>query len=305
MKNKLKGFTLVELIVVMAIMSILMLAIMNMFKPIRSMYVDSTQYEAQRTAQSGVVQYITETVRFATDMGVYNDVTAPNSAAETFAKAYCDANGYDKNDTNNINTIKKYVEIIIIDNKTTHYNKNFTGRLIRRKVNPAGAAPTIIPIPIFSNTSNTLNPNKIIKSSSSNMWRTALGESYYGENTYYITLDTSDSANGMLTVSVASTKNGKRDISQKGKESNFTEIMSDGTIKTITSASDVQTAIGNNQIAVTRGGVLCRNLVGSGGHGVNSEGIYDTNYTADNTKDAYIVFLNKDGKDAIEAAGLT
>ena len=54
MKSKFKGFTLVELILVMAIMSILMLAIMNMFKPIREIYVDSTQYEAQRTAQNGV-----------------------------------------------------------------------------------------------------------------------------------------------------------------------------------------------------------------------------------------------------------
>lgn len=298
MKNKLKGFTLVELIVVMAIMSILMLAVMNMFKPIRSMYVDSTQYEAQRTAQSGVVQYITETVRYATDMGVYNDVTTPKDAAKNFAEAYCDANGYDKTDTNNLNEIYKYAEIIIIDNATYHYSKNYTGRLIRRKVDATLASASNIANPAFTATSNA---NKVIVPSTSNMWRTALGESYYGENTYYITLDVSDKANGMLTVSVASTKNGKRDISQKGKEKNFVDT--DG--NTLTGATNVQTAIDNNKIAVTRGGVLCRNLVGSGGHGVNSEGIYDTNYVAYNTKDAYIVFLNKDGKDAIEAAGLT
>lgn len=298
MKNKLKGFTLVELIVVMAIMGILMLAIMNMFKPIRSMYVDSTQFEAQRTAQSGVVQYITETVRFATDMGVYNDVATPKDAAKKFAEAYCDANGYDKTDTNNLNEIYKYAEIIIIDNGTYHYSKNYTGRLIRRKVDATLGSASNIANPAFTATSNA---NKVIVPSTTNMWRTALGESYYGENTYYITLDVSDKANGMLTVSVASTKNGKRDISQKGKETNFVDT--DG--NTLTGAANVQTAIDNNKIAVTRGGVLCRNLVGSSGHGVNSEGIYDTNYVAYNTKDAYIVFLNKDGKDAIEAAGLT
>lgn len=298
MKNKLKGFTLVELIVVMAIMGILMLAIMNMFKPIRSMYVDSTQFEAQRTAQNGVVQYITETVRYATDMGVYNNVSKADDAAKAFAVAYCDANGYDKTDGGgNLEKIKKHVEVIIIDNTEKRYSKNFTGRLIRRKVDATLATASNVKDPAFTTTSNS---NKVIVPSTANMWRTALGESYYGENTYYITLDTSGSTNGMLAVSVASTKNGKRDISQKGKEKDFVDV--DG--NTLISASSVQTAINSNKIAVTRGGVLCRNLVDSSGHGVNSKGIYDTNYTADNTKNAYIVFVDKKGKDAIEAESL-
>lgn len=302
MNNKLKGFTLVELIVVMAIMGILMLAIMNMFKPIRSMYVDSTQFEAQRTAQSGVVQYITETVRYATDMGVYNNVSKADDAAKAFAVAYCDANGYDKTDGGgNLEKIKKHVEIIIIDNNTEHYSKKFKGRLIRRKVDATLGTASNVKDPAFTTTSNS---NKVIVPSTANMWRTALGESYYGENTYYITLDTSGSTNGMLAVSVASTKNGKRDISQKGSESNFVDT--DGnTINSSTNVANIQTAINNNKIAVTRGGVLCRNLVDSSGHGVNSKGIYDTNYTADNTKNAYIVFVDKKGKDAIEAESLT
>lgn len=271
MKSKLKGFTLVELIVVMALMSILMVAIMNMFKPIRDVYVDSTQYEAQRTAQNGVIQYVTESVRFATDMGVYNNVSNAQAAAKAFAEAYCDANGYSKTDTDNLKNIYKHVEIIVVDNKTTHYSKNFSGRLIRRKVD---GTSTSIKEPVFSGANNIIAP------SASNMWRTALGEAYYGENTYYITLDTSGSADGMLTVNVVSTRNGKRDISN---------------------ADMKNTDVSSN---ITRGGVLCRNLAG-GSHGVNKAGIYDVNYTADNSKNAYIVFVNKDGKEAIEAEGLT
>ena len=272
MKNKFKGFTLVELIIVMAIMSILMLAIMNMFKPIREIYVDSTQYEAQRTAQNGVVQYVTESVRFATDMGVYNDVSTAQAAAKAFAEAYCDANGYDKTDAGNLNKIYKHVEIMIIDNKTTHYGKNFTGRLIRRKVDGTSSS---VSEPAFSGTNNIVVP------SATNTWRTALGEAYYGENTFYVTFDTSESADGMLTVNVVSTRNGKRDISNAKITS--TDVTSSN---------------------ITKGGVLCRNLV-SGSYGVSAAGIYDVNYTANNSKNAYIVFVNKDGKDAIEAEGLT
>lgn len=295
MKNKLKGFTLVELIVVMAIMSILMVAMMNMFRPIREMYVDSTQYEAQRTAQSGVVEYITETVRYATDMGVYNNVSTAQAAAKAFAEKYCDENGYDKTDNNNLNAIYKHVEVIVIDNKTTHYSKNFTGRLIRRKVD---ASTSTISEPTFTGTSNIVNP------SATNMWRTALGEAFYGENTYYVTLDTSDSANGMLTVNVASTKNGKRDISRAGSENTIVDS-ENNELNTTTDGAAIQTAINSNKIAVTRGGVLCRNLVGSSSNGINSAGFYDTNYTADNTKNAYIVFVDRDGKNAIEAESLT
>ena len=55
-KSQLKGFTLVELIVVMAIMAIFMVAVAMMWQPIRDVYVDSTLYETRRTAQYGVSQ---------------------------------------------------------------------------------------------------------------------------------------------------------------------------------------------------------------------------------------------------------
>lgn len=305
MKRKLKAFTLVELIVVMAIMSILMLALMQMFKPIRETYVDSTQYEAQRTAQNGVVQYITESVKYATDMGIYNDgVSSAHAAVQTFADAYCISHAVDPTKVADVKKeIEYYAEVIVIDNTTTHYSKHFTGRLLRRKVNYS--TPQTWTNPSFnSNDAKTVNV--------ASKWRTALSESYYGENTYYITLDTDDFADGMLTVSVASTKNGKRDISRMGKEKDFVDF--DG--NTLTSASSVQTAINSNKIAVTRGGVLCRNLTNNSSNGVKlgvtNKGMFDADKTApiisgksysgpDNTKDVYIVFLSKEGKDKVLA----
>lgn len=301
MKSKFKGFTLVELVLVMAIMSILMLAVMNMFKPIREIYVDSTQYEAQRTAQNGVIQYITESVRFSTDMGIYNNtITSASSAVDNFASAFCvsnnitDASGtalapYDSTKVTNIeNEIKKYADIIIIDNNTEHVygSKKYTGRLIRRKF-PATASASVPADPALT-------------SAASADWRIALGEAYYGSNTFAISLTVKDgdppttpadgtSDDGMLNVAVTSTSNAKRDISKIGKE---------------TDTDPNSSAVSIAHLSTTNGGVLCRNLIG-GSAGVTNQGIYDVSKynglsATDKTK-TYIVFLSKDARDKVDA----
>lgn len=288
MKSKLKGFTLVELVVVMALISILSVAIINIFKPMREVFVDTTQYETQRTAQNGIVQYITESVRYSTDLGVYNNtVTSAQSAVDAFASAVCVNNSitdasnnplapYDSTEAANIkNEIKKYAEVIIIDNKTEHTygSKTYWGRLIRRKfpATPSASVPA--------------DPS--LTSGASDNWRIALSESYYGGNTYTINITVKDddptpsgdgiSDDGVLNIAVSSTRNGKRDISNAGKETNIT---------------------GN----ITRGGVLCRNLVG-GNSGVIKQGAFDVSKyngsSATKNANTYIVFLNKDGKDKV------
>lgn len=290
MKSKLKGFTLVELIIVMAIMSILMLAIMNMFKPIREIYVDSTQYETQRTAQNGVVQYITESVRYSTDLGIYNKdgITSASGAVDGFIKAYCINNNITDTLGNNAiapynttpseltdikNEIKKYAEVLVIDNSTAHtYGSNvYSGRILRRK--------------FPSTPSATVPADVALVSGATSDWRIALGEAYYGSNTFAINISVTDansdgiSDDGMFNIAVNSTRNGKRDISNAGKET------------TITSN-------------ITRGGVLCKNLI-SGSTGVTKQGIFDVSKysgsSATSGTRTYIVFLNKDGKDKVNA----
>ena len=152
MKNKLiKGFTLIELIIVMAIMSILMVGIMQMMKPIRSTYVDATYYEAQRNTQSGIVTYITESTRYATKMGIYNEQTTSINNLSDAITAFTNATGYNAATDGDLN-------VITIDNKTpyTYNGANSYGRILRSKTATGTTS------------------------------RLALGEAYYGKYTYSI-----------------------------------------------------------------------------------------------------------------------
>ncbi|MGN0552773.1 MAG: type II secretion system protein [Oscillospiraceae bacterium] len=155
MKNKLlKGFTLIELIIVMAILSILMVGIMQMMKPIRATYVDSTYYEAQRNTQSGIVTYISESVRYATKIGVYQE-TNMGAAVQKFINN----SGYD-------NAKDGTIQAIVIDNKTeyTFNNEKCYGRVLR------------------SEDAKTTDINDIAAT------RLALGDAYYGKYTYSINI---------------------------------------------------------------------------------------------------------------------
>lgn len=182
--KKLKGFTLLELIIVMALMSILMVGIMNMFKPIRSVFVDSTLYESQRTTQNGMVKYITESTRYATNVALDNK----SSTAEAAVKAFCDKLTW--NDAQ----IRK-IEVLYVDNATDNYIDGyqfFRGRLYRATATvkatvtpPVPATPTTPAIP--ASTSFTITDAKQTTSSKL-VPRLALGSAYYGPYTYSISL---------------------------------------------------------------------------------------------------------------------
>lgn len=69
MKQKnLKGFTLVELMIVIAIFSMLMLMISAFFKPIASLFKNVSDMDTQQTAADGINEYIASSVRFADNM---------------------------------------------------------------------------------------------------------------------------------------------------------------------------------------------------------------------------------------------
>lgn len=226
MKKFLKGFTLLELIIVMAILSILMAAIMRMFKPIRDTFVDSTLYENQRTVQNGIVQYVGESVRYATDLGVYNESNM-SAAVEEFAKAYCR-----KNTKADKNEIKKNAEVIIIDNSQYTFNgAQCTGRLRRRK---------------------NVGESSLNDSSDT---RLALGAAYYGENNYAIKLSkpqgvTDWNAEDGIQITVASTASyGQKDL-QKSEVKK-----SDGSVSVFGSDGKF-----NDKLIKTDGLVVCPNL---------------------------------------------
>ena len=277
--KKIKGFTLIELIIVMAIFGILMAAIMRMFTPIRETYVDSTLYENQRTTQNGIITYITESVRFSTDMGIYNTggVTSAQTAVDKFADNYI--NYYSITDTTKTANVKaliqENVDLIVIDNNATTYgNQSCYGRLIRRKTDG-----TKVVSDDYSST-----PAKA---------RIALGAAYYDTNTYSIGLDTSAlTTDGILGVTVASTaENGGKKLtkSESDKVSTTSDLSS---LKLISQAGEV----------------LCRNLTSKESLGVSKAGMVDcdtSTYTGSSTikgTKTYIVFVDYDLKKLLEAA---
>lgn len=194
MKKILKGFTLIELIIVMAIITILMSAVMNMFKPIRETFVDSTLYETQRTAQNGIIQYITESVRYSTDLGMYtmNQVGDIEGACAAFTDAYLEAKGVKNTDpnystkrANTLAAVKTQAEVIIIDQDEFYaFNgEACQGRVLRRKF-------------VKDASGNVQQLTGDAEDISTNECRLALGAAYYGDGEYSISFDITQDAAG-------------------------------------------------------------------------------------------------------------
>ena len=278
MKKVLKGFTLIELIVVMAILVILMAGIMNMFKPIRETYVDATLYEAQRTAQNGVVQYITESVRYATDLGIYtkgtNNVNNVTNAVETFNKEYLKANGIDPDDAanatlvaNTLKEVKMKAEVIIIDNTTEYFfdGEKYKGRILRRKFEKETVGG------VKQNKQLTNDAEDPIKIAACRM---ALGDAYYGASDYTISLGVSQDASKVddpesgIKVTVASNPSYAN-----------RQVMSDDNVTA-------------GKIVSNSGLVMCKNLQSPINGMFDTLSYNSTSSTGDNTK-VYIVYLNE------------
>lgn len=294
--KKIKGFTLIELIIVMAILTILMAAIMQMFKPIRSTYVDATLYESQRTAQNGIVQYITESVRYSTDLGLYTKDNTSNitSAVDEFTQAYLRANGvYSSSDvalpeysgktpdpdysakyTKTLEKMKRTAEVIVIDNENTYVfnNVGFSGRLLRRKFvkNSSytdGSDPTYKKYEEITNDAE--DPTKTKEC------RIALGAPYYGDRFYTIALENGNPDEGPsdtwgaddgIGVTVAS-------YSKLGRDSS-------GSL------------LGKGAYVSTAGNVVCKNQCTPINGMFDISNFTQTSSTGSGTK-VYIVYINE------------
>lgn len=182
--KKFKGFTLIELIIVMAIFVSVLTCILQLMDPIREAYSDSTVYEQQRTVEGGIISYITESVRYADrisicDQGIttkeytYNGSTMTrNISSESDAVNYfCEKNGIDMSDSDKMKTI----QVIRID-RSTDYD-GYYGRLIRR--NGWNSAK--------SSFSGTMTNDAVSAYDTKELYM-AMGPAYYGKNTYEIVL---------------------------------------------------------------------------------------------------------------------
>jgi prepilin-type N-terminal cleavage/methylation domain-containing protein len=147
MKKKLKAFTLIELIIVMALLSVLTLGIMRLFTPVRQAYQNATVYETKRQVCTSINKYLTESVRYAYFVGAY-DVTAASNSTAAAQKLFDDIAA----DTSHSHTItdaeyKKLGEAIqVIEINYNLFYNNENGRLFRYKefkFNGTGAAGLI------------------------------------------------------------------------------------------------------------------------------------------------------------------
>jgi prepilin-type N-terminal cleavage/methylation domain-containing protein len=193
MRKMLKGFTLIELIVVMAILVIMMAAIMKFFEPIRQVYNDATFYEQRRSVTNSMVKYTTESIRYAKYIGILNqtgigtrsltpELTAVQ-AASNFRSQLQAAGGTVPPTGATINVIE--LSYYNDYNGAGDYNGNqYMGRLYRTKLtagvpaipatpgNP-GATPPIPPTPGVPGTPDTVQNCHL-----------AFGQNYYGPNDY-------------------------------------------------------------------------------------------------------------------------
>lgn len=72
-KKTLKGFTLIELIVVMALMTILMGAILALVTPVGTLFKDSSEYTQERAVTQGLIDYVNDTTRYSKDLIIFKD----------------------------------------------------------------------------------------------------------------------------------------------------------------------------------------------------------------------------------------
>lgn len=225
--KKIKGFTLLELIIVMAVMSILMVGIMQMMKPIRTTFVDSVYYESQRNTQNGMITYLCDKLRYANNIGIYTSGSV-GSAITDFKDNVVDDTKYDTD----------LIHVITIDNSTNYtYNgaTGFHGRIVVNKPKATGY-----------NIADADNP-------SSASARVALSEAYYGDCSYCISVAPIATGSGTpITYKLESFNVTVTSLLDHGKfgatkQKNIT-----------TNTQDIPSS--SNQTVSTEGYVLCKNM---------------------------------------------
>lgn len=187
--KSLKGFTLIELIVVMAILVSLMTAILQLMEPVQEAYRDSTIYEQQRTVENGIISYIAESTRYAKaisiiDQGINIDTDNDGSADIFGVSNLTAAANYFINKNGLAVADYKNIEVIVIDRSTKfkYKGKDVQGRLVRIR----GLGTSSLDVPSWGATVTEADL-------ASTNWNTrkcyvAMGPEYYGDMSFDIIL---------------------------------------------------------------------------------------------------------------------
>jgi type II secretory pathway pseudopilin PulG len=174
MKTKLKAFTLIELIIVMAILIIMMAAIMKFFEPIRQVYNDATFYEQRRSVTNAMCKYTTESIRYAKYLGIYSKNEVGGSGVKDSARAAASRLQTSLGQIDSTLRIPDGAEVNVIEldysksyTESVYANNQYFGRLFRTKG-----------VWQITGTSGSLRNDNTLRS------HLAFGTAYYGANDY-------------------------------------------------------------------------------------------------------------------------
>lgn len=190
MKKKLKAFTLVELIVAIAVFGILMTGIVKMIEPMSNAATNASVLNNQRNVENAIVTYIGENLRYASNLAIIEGGTADEAVNKFISLGPCDTKGYQIDYTSAINgpANKAKIKVLAFDTTNTYPYKNhdFTGRLISKVDGKSGSLD-------FSYAS--------LNSSGSTNQYLVFGDDYYAQGDYFLKACISD---GSLYLSVDS-----------------------------------------------------------------------------------------------------
>lgn len=181
--KKLKAFTLIELIVVIAIFGIIMGGIMQMFAPIQESATNAQVVNNQQSVENSMVDYIGSRLRYSTNLLIVQQgaqvgtvtVTDPEKAIDAlFAFGPVNSKGRLLN-----NDANRYcVNVICFDGKNAYSfgNKDYTGRIISSLETRDSSSPARSSALNFSNTRQDGSVPQYI----------VFGNDYYGTSNCYL-----------------------------------------------------------------------------------------------------------------------
>ena len=171
-RKKIKGFTLVELIIVMALMSVLMLMVGLIMKPISQVFADTTRYTEERYIIDGMGSVIEENLRYATKICViYDTDSRPLSGSGLSIVA------------GEMQVPESKLQVLAILNR----------------------CPDASMLPDFTTNSGVEATGRIYKSAEINgtrkMWLVG-GEAFYGDGSYFVNLENTKGVDHMSSGNI-------------------------------------------------------------------------------------------------------
>ncbi len=135
MKNKVKGFTLLEMIIVVALFGLIMAGALSLLQPIKRVYDDAFDFEGSRGTVSNVRQFVEDNVKYANRLVVLtncNDVDYDLSSVIPPGFAEDDASN-NLDSTDGINAIEFMRSKFMLGNKPYTYGSIKQQRLSKAK----------------------------------------------------------------------------------------------------------------------------------------------------------------------------